>query len=132
MKYSFRFNYDQRGHGELELLQYDISERYWAARSGSVNQHGNLVNVIPEGLWSIKEPTVWTDESAMVVNGMGWKVRLFDSNGNWTHYLIHPDGGLPGSEGCIVLIGTIGIPLKEMIDRVIKEQQEIKVDVRRK
>lgn len=128
--YSFTFHYDKRGHGDLTLYENGISIRYWAARTGSIDNSGRLVNAIPQGIWSIKERTVWTDESAMVVNGTGWKVRLFDPAGNWTHYLIHPDGGLPGSNGCIVLIGTIGLPLKERIDVIIKQQHEIKVEVK--
>ena len=127
--HSLNFKYNHYGHGHLELLQDGEVLRYWEARTGSIKPNGELVNAIPVGVWTGIEQPVDTAESAMVVQGIGWKFRLWTPEGKWSHYLIHPDGGLPGSAGCIVLVGTVGIPLRERLKAIIKEQKSINVTV---
>jgi hypothetical protein len=130
-KYSFTFHFDRRGHGDLVLRQDGEAVREWACRSGSINRDGTLVNCIPVGMWKILDQPVWTNEPEMMIGGIGWKARLYTAEGQFTHYLVHPDGGLPGSKGCIVTIGTAATALKERIEQMLKEQQVILVEVAR-
>jgi hypothetical protein len=66
--------------------------------------------------------------------GHGWKVRLYkvvDGEPVFTHYLIHPDGGLPGSKGCIVIQGTDAESFRVEIDKAIVKCGRVPVEVRR-
>jgi len=121
-----QFKYDERGFGKLicmEGLSFDC-------RSGSINTDGELVNVIRPGVWTIREPSVDTTEPGMVVEeGEGWKIRMWTPEGEWSHYLIHPDGGKGGSLGCIVTIGTTASKLRKALDDTLQRQEMIKVYV---
>ena len=130
-KFSFTFHFDRRGHGDLVLRQEGEAMREWTCRTGSIDKGGKLVNAIPVGIWKILDKPVWTNEPEMQIGGIGWKARLYTAEGQFTHYLVHPDGGLPGSKGCIVTIGTAALALKERIEQIIKDQQMILVEVAR-
>lgn len=129
--YSMTFHYSRRGIGDLQLRKSGEIDRYWTARTGSINASGELINAIEPGVWKILEMTTYTDEAAMIVDGIGWKARLYTPDGEYSHYLIHPDGGKPGTAGCIGLIGTNAMPLKELIDCILITQPQILVDVAR-
>lgn len=123
------FEYDLRGFGPL-VMHYDFKEiRSWKCRTGSINKQGELINAIAPGTWTGREYPRITDEVAMVVNGVGWKWRLWDSNGNWTHYLIHPDGHVPGSLGCIVTLNSSATDLRDMLRIIMHYTEAIEVIV---
>lgn len=125
------FPYNEKGHGDLSIIQYGTVVRSWTARTGSINGAGELINAIEPGTWSIKDPPVTTNEKAMLIEGIGWKARLYTPSGCFSHYLIHPDGGLPGSLGCIAIIGTPAVPLLERIAQYLREQETIPVEITR-
>lgn len=127
--YSLKFEYDKRGRGELVLLKDDEVFRSWPCRTGSITPKLELVNALDPVDWQILAPSEWTDESAMCIEGKGWKIRLYTTDGRFTHYLIHPDGGLGGTKGCIGIIGTVAIPLKELLDEALTKQLNIPVHV---
>lgn len=128
--YYFKFNYDRRGFGDLELHNDSLTAMSIVCRTGSINKDGMLVNAIAESVWRIMEPPVDTDEYGMHIHpGEGWKVRLFREDGSWTSFLMHPDGGKPGSLGCIVFQGTDARDLKQRIEEIMKKQKEILVYV---
>lgn len=127
--YRITFKYDNLGRGDVALWNNSICEKYWEARTGSLKD-GNLINAIEPLMYKIFDQPVWTDEEAMKIgDAKGWKVRLY-LNGGYTHLLIHPDGGKGGTLGCIGTEET-AFDLKERISQILKEQQEITVDVRR-
>lgn len=108
-----KFEYDKFGFGDLIIYgESDSLILSVGARTGSLDSNRALINAIPLGDWYIVDDPVDTDEKAMLVNGKtGKKVRLYrkDDNSNgfiYTHYLIHYDGNLPGSAGCIVIIDS--------------------------
>jgi hypothetical protein len=133
MTYRIEFNMDGRGFGLLRLFNGDIIEQEYNARSGSIDNSGRLCNAIQPYPWAIIEPPVATDEQGMVItSGSGWKVRLWlADSGAWmrTHTLLHPDGGLGGTAGCIGLIRNDGTVLKDTLARILKEQSEIFVTI---
>lgn len=115
-EYVFTGKPSELGRGKLLLFNEQKIISVNEARTGSVTSQGKLVNsikpsndnriwtakIIPEmcydkaeyyRMWRRKEP------------GFGWKIRLFE-NGQYTHYLIHPDGGLGGTKGCIGLLSN--------------------------
>ena len=124
-KVFLKFTSDSKGFGELTLGD----ELSYKARSGSIDSSGNLKNVIASGVWTIREPSVDTDEPGMVITpGMGWKSRLFTPIKNqWSHYLIHPDGNKPGTLGCIGIINQDAIELRDAIDAALMRQEFIEV-----
>jgi hypothetical protein len=130
--YSLKFDYDRKGKGDLILLKNNEYIRSWPSRTGSINQKLELVNALEPVEWQILTPSEWTTESAMCLEGKGWKIRLFTADGRFTHYLIHPDGRLGGTLGCIGIIGTIAIPLKDILDETLKSQLNIPVHVSKK
>lgn len=130
--YSLKFDYDRKGRGDLVLLKDNELIRSWPCRTGSINQKLELVNALEPTEWQILAPSEWTTESAMCVDGKGWKIRLYTADGRFTHYLLHPDGGLGGTKGCIGIIGTVAIPLKELLDEILLSQISIKVSVTKK
>jgi hypothetical protein len=71
--------------------------RSWPAVSGPWGK-GHL----PDGPYTIERP-VLTDEKPMKdVNGFGWKARLVPNfKTERFGLLIHPDGNVPGTLGCI-------------------------------
>jgi len=109
--YSVTFHYDKRGRGTLELRHFDAVVCTEECRTGSVDVTGALVNALRPGRWYLCDDPMDTAEEAMVVNGVGWKMRLYEPD--WydrdvyhtTGYLIHPDGGRGGTLGCV---GTQG------------------------
>jgi hypothetical protein len=128
--YSLQFKYDKRGFGLLCFYDGDRKISEYACRTGSITQKGELVNAIYTGTWTMQELPVWTDEEAMRrPPEPGWKVRLWTPGGSWSRFLIHPDGGKPGSAGCIVLISTAGIPLRDNITKIMDTQSTIPVEV---
>lgn len=129
--YSLKFDYNNKGRGDLLLLKDNEPVRAWRSRTGSINKKLELVNAIEATEWQILTPSEWTTESAMCLDGIGWKIRLFTAEGRFTHYLIHPDGGLGGTEGCIGILNTVAIPLKEMLDNELKSQVSIPVHILR-
>lgn len=131
MSLKLTFTYNDKGYGDLSIVQYNVVVRSWLARTGSINKQGKLINAIKPGNWSGREVPVGTNEIAMVVDGVGWKWRLWDPDGNWTHYLIHPDGNLPGSMGCIVLVNTAAIELRDRLRQYTMEYKVVPVEIRR-
>lgn len=127
--YSLKFDYDRRGHGDLVLLKDNEPVRSWPCRTGSISPKLKLVNAIDPTEWQILAPSEWTTESAMCIDGKGWKIRLWTADGHYTHYLIHPDGGLGGTKGCLGIIGTLAIPLKELLDEALTKQHNIPVHI---
>jgi len=132
----FTFEYGVAGFGALVLHNNSLVELQHWARTGSRNRKGKLVKAIPLGLWAIRRPSVDTTEAGMTITpGMGWKVRLYrhrpgkTPEWGWTHYLIHPDGNLPGTLGCVGLQDSDGVVMRNYIDRVLLTQELIEVRV---
>jgi hypothetical protein len=75
-------------------------------------------------------PTEATKEEAMFIppSKIGWKCRLYNDKKEYTHYLIHPDGGKPGSMGCIVL-PDMAANLQTILEKLMSVYSEIKVCV---
>jgi len=124
-KHELIFDYDYRGYGLLSLYNAGTLADSVLCRSGSVNTAGKLVNCISPGDWWIKEPPVVTDEPAMsVIAGTpGWKCRLWKKRAaiyEHTRYLIHPDGGLPGTAGCIGIQGTNAEAVRHEIENALE------------
>ena len=67
-EYSLEFAYDSGGRGILKLLNDSLTICEARARTGSINQNGNLVKAIKYGTWTIQEKSVDTTEA-----GMGWE-----------------------------------------------------------
>ena len=134
-RWHMQFRYDARGYGTLRFVDGDI-EWEGCCRTGSIDKTGALVNAIPPGEWLIRARTVPTTEAAMWIAepGRGWKVRLHRKAGdNWesSRFLIHPDGGKPGTAGCIGIQGSDAPELRDIIDQVLNEQATISVYVSR-
>lgn len=123
------FKYGVRGYGDLILTRDGSFVRSWLCRTGSINAKGQLVNAIDPTDWQILKPSVETAETAMIIDGYGWKIRLYTEKGEYTHYLIHPDGNLPGTAGCIGIQGTNAKPLKNLLDEALKSQHNIPVHI---
>jgi hypothetical protein len=128
--YKLTFEYDNRGYGELIVWQDEGVLDHWACRTGSLDAAGLLKNAIPCETWLVKGPSVATTEIACVVKGYGRKIRLWRLiRGMWTYtrYLFHPDGRLPGTEGCVAPIRSTPVErLKELfalLDRICAEQE---------
>lgn len=121
-RYSFRFAFDRYGKGQLCLWQtmngIATIVMQWDARSGSIAADGKLMNCITPGMWYLcKTPEIPAKEEYLKMYipqlpGFGMKWRLSRTvNGDFTHYLFHVDGALPGSNGCIVLTMGNGVDL---------------------
>jgi hypothetical protein len=135
---TLQFIYDKRGYGSLVLEHADGTMNQWKARSGYVDTEGNLQHCIEPGTWYVLFRPVWTPEEAMArTPGLGWKVQLWRDTGDLRQYtyngfLIHPDGGKPGSVGCIVLIDDAdpdGLRLMGLIENILRDQDAIAVHV---
>jgi hypothetical protein len=127
--YSLKFDYDKRGHGDLVLLKDNEPVRAWPCRTGSINTKLELVNALEPVEWQVLSPSEKTSESTMCLNGEGRKIRLWTIEGKYTHYLVHFDGGLGGTKGCIGLLGTLALPLFDLLDEALKNQHNILVHV---
>lgn len=133
MEVILKFNYDHLGWGDLGgygLLRLKDRNMYpefhYRARTGSIDSNGKLVNNIPVGVWYIIDPPVSTTEDAMEFTpGNGWKVRLYNQFKKYTNYLIHPDGGRPGTRGCIAPQED-ALCLKQYLTLVLQRQEEVK------
>jgi len=130
-----KFFYDSRGRGELELYKDDkVIDRYHC-RTGSIDKNGKLVNALPITTYCLSDKSIDTTEEAMsVVAGIaGWKIRLWRvSKGGqleFTHLLIHPDGGKGGTLGCIGIEGTNAVSFRHELDAAVKEQERVPVEV---
>lgn len=131
--YRITFDYDNRGYGDLIVYNGDEVIDYWECRTGSIDLTGKLVNAICPGNWTGRVKSVDTTEIAMVVDGFGKKFRLWNQAGEWTNYLIHPDGNKPGSQGCIVPINLTPvhrlIALFALLDLIIDKQGIVDVEI---
>lgn len=130
--YKLEFLFDYKGYGTLKLYNDDKVEMQYAARTGSIGTDGKPKFQIPTlGTWTIKDRPVSTFEENMYVTfGNGWKVRLYTPDGRWTHYLIHPIQH--GTKGCIGLIGTDAIPLKDKLFDILDTQKSIDVIINKR
>lgn len=128
--YRLDYEYNRRGFGELRLMDSDSVVDQYTARTGSIRRDGKLVNAIPPDTWEILEMPVATTEVGMWIAGPhhGWKVRLY-RHGKYTRYLIHPDGGLPGSKGCIAIQGTDAVGFCLELADVVGRQSKISVNI---
>ena len=128
MKYPYiTFHYNDIGRGKLRIHKNVDNLLTVDARPGSINTLGELANVIKSGKWIVKTPHEPTEEKAMIIgDGKGWKTRLYTKDGEYTHYLIHPDGNKPGSLGCIVT-PTMAYNVRDFIDNILKDVDEIPV-----
>ncbi len=116
--YKLSFDYNKLGFGALCIWKNNRLEECFPCRTGSINGNEKLVNAIRPGIWTAREDVVKTSENAMVAGGIGFKLRLWTPEGAWSHYLIHPDGNKPGSEGCIVSLknhSELGVQLKQIM-----------------
>jgi len=138
-KWYFEFAYEtmgnahELGRGNLILNEGNIPVLELKARTGSVNTSGELVNTIQPGIWTVRAPGIPTTEKGMVVDRTkaAFKLRLWDSEGRWTHYLIHADEPPGGSLGCIVTDPIYGNcpTLYSRVDTIFVKQSIIPVFV---
>lgn len=120
---------NERGFGRLVLHNDSLICFDQQARTGSVGLSGKLYNAIYNGVWMGREDPVKTNEKGMYVDrpANGWKYRLWDPKGCRSHYLIHPDGNLPGTEGCIGMIGDDCLDLFAYLTVAHKKQSAVPV-----
>ena len=121
-KYKLSFEYGNRGYGELILFRNDKIIDVWWSRTGSCNTENKLVNTIDPHLWYLISSPELPHESEyekMAVldrHGFGWKQRLWPipcpaEHDPISHFLIHPDGNLPGTSGCVGIQNSNAIGL---------------------
>lgn len=123
------FSYNDKGRGVLTLYNGRTIIKSCKCRTGSIDSSGSLVNAIKPGVWTVREPSVDTTESGMIgPAGIGWKTRMWTPEGEWSHYLIHPDGGKGGTKGCIGIQGD-GFKMRELIDEALQSQEMVLVYV---
>src|SRR4030042_1134179 len=107
--FSLSFEYNIHGYGDLILRYREDVLCALLSRTGSLDAGGRLINAINPQTWYISsgpEDPVPEECVAMFVKnqpGIGWKWRLWpypapNDHLPISHYLIHPDGGLPGSK----------------------------------
>jgi hypothetical protein len=134
------FLFDARGFGDLVLLAGDgttVLDKY-VARTGSISKGDALINPLPIDIYVIPEKTLPTNEAGMWIGdaSQGWKARLWRQQPNGTriatHLLIHPDGGMPGTLGCIGIQGSNAISLRHELDKLINMQGYIPMTVGKK
>jgi hypothetical protein len=82
---------------------WDPDGNSWSAVSGPWGK-----GCLPNGIYTLEAPVI-TDEKGMKdVNGFGWKTRLVPQfKTERFGLLIHPDGNIPGTKGCIGISGPI-------------------------
>lgn len=128
MSYKLTFQYNHLGFGALCIWKNDRIEECFPCRTGIIDHSGKLINNIRTGIWNAREDVVYTNEIAMVVDGIGFKLRLWTPEGEWSHYLIHPDGNKPGSEGCIVSLSR-HTQLYKILTRIMLIMRVLPVEV---
>ena len=123
------FTPNNRGYGRVVLHNDSLIVFDHIARTGSIGPSGKLVDPIYAGTWMGRELPVKTTERGMWIarSGYGWKYRLWDPRGNWSHYLIHPDGNAPGTFGCIGLVDDDCLDLFSLLTVVHKKQSAVPV-----
>ena len=116
-KYKMSFEYNKtNGKGDLVLHDYDEIIGVWQAMTGVVKDGKLKYNINPHTWYMIDKPQrpVESEYHRMYIKdkpGFGWKQRLWPipvprSHDPISHYLIHPDGNVPGTLGCLGLQGT--------------------------
>lgn len=137
MTYKLTFQYNHLGFGALCIWKNDRIEECFPCRTGSIDGDGKIVNAIPVGVWTAFEFTLLPashreiEPSLFVKIGdewLGYKLRLRTPEGAWSHYLIHPDGNKPGSEGCIVSLNR-HIALFSVLSKIMKVTEILPVEV---
>ncbi len=134
------FNYNDRGFGDLRLLDGDTLIDDYLCRTGSIDTEGKLKNALRTGEYMIVEPSVDTDEFGMYIHeGNGWKIRLYrvlkDGGAKRTSLLIHPDGGKTagnGTRGCIGIQGTDAISFRHELDKAMEFYGKLPVKIGRR
>ncbi len=128
------FYFNKLGRGNLVLIDNSTVIISYKARTGSINSDGHLIKSIPERTWYILKPSINTDETGMTITkGLGWKIRLYTAlEGGYSHYLIHPDGNKPGSNGCIVIPFFDALDFKNLVDSYLVKQGIIDVHTKLK
>lgn len=132
---SFQYN-EKYGCGVLELRNDSLIPFQAEARTGSMKVKQGLVKAITPGIWTIHadDPPELTNEPGMVWDeGLGWKARMRTPKGNWSRYLIHPDGDGKGegkrgngTRGCIGIQGN-GNQLYTELHQILKKQDIVRV-----
>lgn len=132
--YYLTFHYDKYGYGDL--CMYEVNDdtndnrlmHKYRSRTGSIDPSGQLVNKIKPGRWTGREASRETHEAGMTITpGEGWKWRLWNSKGGWSHYLIHPDGNKPGTKGCIGIQNDDALDLKEDLTIAVNSMEQVPV-----
>lgn len=130
------FHYNNLGRGQLRLTHNGAPLMNFLARTGSVGHDGKLKNSIPVQPWYLctgPERPVESEEYAMYIPteiGFGWKHRLWPIPVPAGHermggYLIHPDGRLPGTMGCIGTVGSNAMEWFYWMDTWFTDHNEI-------
>jgi hypothetical protein len=131
--YFLTFDYDVRGYGMLTLRNNSLLLLQYMARTGTLGLDGCLTRALQPGKWSIRgrAAVIDTRENGMWVThpSRGWKARMWSPGGQWTRFLIHPDGGRPGTLGCIGIQNTDATELRDRLRDVLRIQGEIAVRV---
>jgi len=122
--YQINFEYNEKGFGNLELCSGGTVEISYRSRTGSIGSDGKLKNAMPAGEHWIRTESVDTVEIGMVITpGKGWKIRLWqklsDTKYGYRGLLIHPDGNLPGTLGCIGIIKKDALDLRKRLDEIL-------------
>jgi hypothetical protein len=132
---SLSFLYDPQGFGDLVLHVGDRIADRLKCRTGSRDADGALVHALPIGNYALTDRSVATTEDGMYIGdaAQGWKIRLWlahsDGTFEFTHFLIHPDGGLPGSLGCVGIQGSNAISFRHELDAAVRAQGVVQVTV---
>jgi len=111
-RFRLSFEYNVEGFGDLILYYNNDVMGVWLTRTGSRDSRGILQNAIEPAVWYIvsdPENPVPSEYDRMFVSGqqgIGWKWRLWPypvhrDHDPISHFLIHPDGNLPGTLGCL-------------------------------
>ena len=128
MIYKLTFSYNHLGFGPLCVWKDDRLVDCFPCRTGCIDANRKLINAIRPGVWTARENVVRTSEIAMVVDNVGFKLRLWTPDGAWSHYLIHPDGNKPGSDGCIVSLSRHA-QLYKILTRIMLITRVLPVEV---
>lgn len=128
-KFEASFGYNKKGYGYTIITDGENVTASIYCRTGRLDSNGKLLDAIPTGVWTGRESPVLTTESAMIVDGYGWKYRLWTPDGEWSHYLFHPDGNKPGSMGCIVPVKYHSLWMFYLFTMIHQVQDVLQVEV---